>query len=198
MLIFISMICIAVVPVVSAADVGTSSTRIVSNATPQQLEKINALWGKDITIGDYMEQVHPEHLVGVSDDIKKIMHERKMIWPDGKNETRMTQLSRLTSTLTVSCTISKVSSTRIDYHGQSVLTPSTPVASYIYIEAFVRNAADTKVDSTSASAQGESSVFTTNKMYFWPPNGVYHVTAYGYSITPNLEGTSQTGTVSIP
>jgi hypothetical protein len=196
MLIFISMICIAVVPVVSAADVGTSSTRIVSNATPQQLEKINALWGKDITIGDYMEQVHPEHLVGVSDDIKKIMHERKMIWPDGKKEMRIAQLSRLTPTLYVSCTISKYSSTRIDYSGTSQL--SSGQAGYIYNEAFLRNAADTKVDSTSASAQGANSVSTTTKMYFWPANGNYHVTTYGYTISPDREGTSASGTITIP
>ena len=114
LLIFISMIGIAIVPVVTAADAGSSSSYRVSNATPEQLEKINALWGTDITIGEYMEQVHPEHLVGVPDDVKKIMYQQKMIWPDEKNETRINetriaQLSRLTPTLSVSCTISKVS-----------------------------------------------------------------------------------------
>ncbi|MFA5331085.1 MAG: hypothetical protein WC342_01795 [Methanoregula sp.] len=189
------MICIAIVPVVSAADAGTSSYH-VSNATPEQLEKINALWGTDITIGEYMEKVHPEHLVDISDDVKKIMDQRKMIWPDEKNEMRFAQLSRLATTLTVSCTISKVSSTRIDYSGKSQL--SSGVATYIYNEAFVVNAANTKVDSTSASTQAANSVSTINKMYFWPPNGNYHVTSYGYTISPNLEDTDATGTISIP
>lgn len=197
LLIFISMICIAIVPVVSAADVGSSPSYHVSNATPEQLEKINALWGKDITIGEYMEQVHPEHLVGVPDDVKKIMFQRKMTWPDEKNETRMTQLLRLTPTLTVSCTISKISNIRIDYNGKSELRPTSTSATYVYVEAFVRNAANTKVDSTAASDRGTNSVSTQNKMYFRPPTGVYHVTAYGYSITPDREGTAETGTVSI-
>lgn len=192
------MIGIAIVPVVSAANAGTPSNRIVSNATPEQLDKINALWGKDITIGEYMEQVHPEHLVGVPDDVKKIMYQLKMIWPDAKNETKIAQLSRLTTTLTVSCTITKVSSTRIDYNGKSQLTPASATATYIYVEAFLRNAAGTSVDSTSASTQAANSVPTQNKMYFWPANGNYHVTSYGYTISPNLDGAGQTGTISIP
>jgi len=196
LLIFISMIGIAIVPVVSAADVGSSSSYRVSNATPEQLEKINALWGTDITIGDYMEQVHPEHLVGVSDDVKKIMHERKMIWPNVKNETKIAQLSRLTASLSVTCTITKVSSSQINYYGRSTLSSGQAV--YIYNEAFLRNAAGTKVDSTSISDQYANSVTTQNKMYFWPANGNYYVTSYGYTISPDLDGAGQTGTISIP
>ncbi len=196
MLVFISVIGIAFVPVVNAANVGSSSSYRVSNATPEQLEKINALWGTDITVGDYMEQVHPEHLVGVSDDVKKIMHERKMIWPDGKNETKIAQMSKLTASLSVTCTITKVSSTQINYRGTSTL--SSGQATYIYNEAFLWNAAGTKVDSTSASTQAANSVSTQTKMYFWPASGNYHVTSYGYTISPNLEGTGQTGTISIP
>ena len=190
------MIGIALVPVVSAANTGTASANVVSNATPEQLEKINALWDTDITIGDYMEQVHPEHLVGVSDDVKKIMHQRKVIWPDAKNETKIAQLSKLTASLSVTCTITKVSSSQINYYGRSALSSGEAV--YIYNEAFLRNAAGTKVDSTSISSQYVNSVTTQTKMYFWPANGNYHVTSYGYTISPNLDGAGQTGTISIP
>jgi hypothetical protein len=80
MLVCLSLICIAGIPIVSATSSSDNNVRLVQ-ATPEQVEKINELWGSDITIGDYMEQVHPEQLVGVSDEVIKEMHQRKMHWP---------------------------------------------------------------------------------------------------------------------
>jgi hypothetical protein len=194
LLIAISILCIGILPVVSAADASDNSPT-VSHATPEQIELINNLWGSDITIGEYMEKVHPEHLVDVPDDVKNKMFQRKMNWPDGKDEDKITELSRLTS-LTVTGYITKVSSTRIDFGGISQLSSGT--ASYIYVEAFLVNAADSRVDSTAASAQGASSVDTGYKMYFWPADGSYHVHTYGYTITPSLSGSGHSGSVTIP
>lgn len=193
LLIVISMICIVTLPIASAADTRDSSLR-VSHSTPEQVEMINKLWGSDITIGEYMEKVHPEHLVDVSAEEKKNLYQRKMTWPDGKKD-RMTELSRLTS-LTVFGYITKVSSTRIDYRGKSEL--SSGVAGYIYVEAFLVNAADSNVDSTAASSRGANSVETVTKMYFSPANGNYHVHTSGYTITPDLSGSGHSGSVTIP
>jgi hypothetical protein len=194
LLIFISMICIVTLPLVSAADTGNSSFR-VSHSSPEQVDLINKLWGSDITIGEYMEKVHPEHLVDVPDDVKKNMYQRKMIWPDDNEETKIAELSRLTS-LTVTGRIQKYSSTQIIYGGKAKLSSGT--ASYIYVEAFLVNAADSQVDSTAASARSAGSVDTGDKMYFWPADGSYHVHAWGYTITPDLEDSDHTGSVTIP
>lgn len=193
-LIAISILCIGALPVVSAAEAGTSAP-LISHATPEQIKLINELWGSDITIGEYMEKVHPEHLVGVSDDVKKEMNQRKMIWPDETGENKIAELSKLVS-LSVTGDITKVSSTRIDYKGRSALSAGT--ASYIYVEAFLVNAADSQVDSTSASARQAGSADTGYKMYFWPVDGSYHVHVFGYSLNPDLDGTYHTGSVTIP
>jgi hypothetical protein len=193
LLIAISILCIGVLPIVSAADASGDTLRI-SHASPDQVDLINKLWGSDITIGEYMETVHPEHLVDVPDEVKTQMFQRKMNWPDGKVENKITELSRLTS-LTVTGYITKVSSSRIDFRGKSVLSSGT--ASYIYVEAFLKKGGS-KVDSTAASAQGVGSVDTGYKMHFWPDDGTYRVDAWGYTITPGLEASDQTGTITIP
>ena len=41
------------------------------NATQAQVDKINQLWGKDISVGEYYAQVEPEMLVGMPDDSKR-------------------------------------------------------------------------------------------------------------------------------
>lgn len=196
LLILISILCISALPVVSAAETGSHGP-IVSHATPEQIKLINELWGSDISIGEYMQKVHPEHLVDVPDAAKKDMFQRKMIWPDGKVN-RIASLSKLTTSLTVTGYISKISSNRIDFGGKSQLSPPSATAGYIYVEAFLKNSAGTTVDSTSASDRGVNSVDTGYKMYFWPANGVYHVESYGYTTTPRLEGTASSGTVTIP
>ena len=194
LLIVLSILCIGALPVVSAAEANTPAP-IISHATPEQIKLINELWGSDITIGEYMEKVHPEHLVGVSDDVKKEMNQRKMIWPDETGENKISELSKLVS-LTVTGRIQKYSSTRIIYGGKARL--SSGIASYIYVEAFLVNAADSQVDSTSASANSAGSVDTGDKMYFWPDDGSYHVHAWGYTITPGYEDSDHTGSITIP
>jgi len=194
LLIAISILCIGALSVVSAAEAGTSAP-IISHATPEQIQLINELWGSDITIGEYMEKVHPEHLVDVPDDVKKDMYQRKMHWPDETDEKNIAGLSKLQS-LTVTGRIQKYSSTRIIYGAGATMSSGT--ASYIYVEAFLVNAADSQVDSTSASTTGAGSVDTGDKMYFWPDNGSYHVHAWGYTITPDLEDSDHTGSITIP
>lgn len=191
-LICFSIICITGIPVVSAADASNNSPTI-SHATPEQNKLINDLWGSDITIGEYMEKVHPEHLVNVPDDVKSKMFQRKMVWPDGKEQNRISDLSPLAS-LTVRGYIDKVSSSRIDFRGKA---KATTTASYIYVESFLMNYGS-EVDSTAASDQDTNAVDTGYKMFFWPDDGTYHVEAWGYTITPDLEDSDETGTITIP
>ena len=131
LLLVLSILCIGTLPVVSAADANTNSVRI-SSVSPDQMKLINSLWGSDISVGEYMEKVHPEHLVGVPDDVKKDMYKHKMIWPDGNNKDRISALSSAIN-VAVSGTISKISSTRIQYSGTATVTGmSSPPQLYLH------------------------------------------------------------------
>jgi hypothetical protein len=182
MLICLSLICIASIPLVSAADSAGNNIRVVQ-ATPEQVAKINQLWGSDITIGDYMEQVHPEQLVGVSDEVIKEMHQRKMHWPgEEKVPVKPAQTDSILATLTVDGDLT-IYWNHIHFGSYASCSQS---ASYIYVESFLKNSADSTVGSTSGSTSG-SYVECSNNVA-WPPAGYYHVHSWGYTITPSTEG----------
>src|SRR5271169_5587950 len=54
-------------------------------ASPEQVKAINDLWGKDITVGEYFEKVHPEALKEMPDSVKADVYKHKMTW--GKSKT---------------------------------------------------------------------------------------------------------------
>jgi hypothetical protein len=66
-----------VLPTVALAD-----SRLQNPSHDQQLKIIKNLWGKDITIGDFLEKVRPEDLYGRTKDQIEKMYEAKMVWPD--------------------------------------------------------------------------------------------------------------------
>jgi hypothetical protein len=192
LLVCLCLICIAIVPVVSAAGTAAEKVHVVS-ATQDQVKKINELWGSDITIGEYMEKVHPEQLVGVSDDVKNEMYKRKMHWPDGKGETTNSvsadgiQSALATLGVTGSLTI-------YTNHIQFTSTATcSQAASYIYVESFLENSAGSTVGSTSASSHDGLTTVTCSNGVYWPAAGDYHVYSYGYTITPATEGSATSG-----
>jgi hypothetical protein len=67
------------VPVVSAATPPQSRT-IGWNATPEQVVKLNELWGKNITIGEYFEEFCPQCLVGMPPDLKEVLYKNQWKW----------------------------------------------------------------------------------------------------------------------
>ena len=67
------------VPAVSAA--GQNEGRIIGcNTTQLQVDRINELWGRNISIGEYDEQVCPQYLDGMPDDLKEILYNRQYKW----------------------------------------------------------------------------------------------------------------------
>ena len=68
------------VPMVSA-EKNMPGKIIRASATQEQVDKINELWGKDITAGEYFEQIHPEFLVDMPYEIKEKLYQKKWIWP---------------------------------------------------------------------------------------------------------------------
>jgi len=188
LLIVISILCIGTLPIVNAAD-ANGNTPTISHASPEQLELINKLWGSDITIGEYMEKVHPEHLVDVPDEVKKDMYLRKMNWPDentataesGSTDTRQT----LRATLQVIGDLT-IYWNHINFWSTATLQGADR-ASYIYVESFLKNSADSTVGSTSGSNTNTNSVACSNNVA-WPAAGYYHVHSWGYTTSPDTEG----------
>ena len=188
MLVCLSLICIAGIPIVSAADSSGNNIRI-SQATPDQVAKINELWGSDITIGEYMEKVHPEQLVGVSDTVIKEMHQRKMHWPgEDKAISEPEQPDSILATLTVDGDLS-IYWNYVHFGSYASCTQS---ASYIYVESFLKNSSDGTVGSSSGSTSGAYVECANNVA--WPPTGYYHVHSWGYTITPSTEGSDHSAT----
>ena len=73
------LVGLTLVPAVSAAQ--SNVGRIIGfNATQAQVDKINELWGKNITIGEYYEQICPQYLVGMPADLKEILYKRQWRW----------------------------------------------------------------------------------------------------------------------
>ena len=67
------------VPAVSAATVREGAT-IGWNATPEQVVRLNELWGKNITIGEYFEEFCPQCLVGMPPDLKEVLYKNRWKW----------------------------------------------------------------------------------------------------------------------
>jgi len=193
MFLIICLICIATIPLVSAGS--TSDDKVlVTRATPDQVKMINALWGSDITIGEYMEKVHPEHLVGVPDDVKKEMYQRKMNWPEEENNNAISSISNQVKSMLAILTVTGYATpnwNRVDFTSTATCSQ---VASYIYVDSFLKNAADTSVGSCSASSQNGIGV-TCSNMVTWPAAGNYHVHSWGYTISPSSEDSDHSSSV---
>jgi len=67
------------VPAVSATTPLEGKT-IGWNATAEQVVRLNELWGKNITIGEYFEEFCPQCLVGMPPDLKEVLYKNQWKW----------------------------------------------------------------------------------------------------------------------
>ena len=71
---------LVLVPVVSAEK--NMAGRIISaTATKEQVDRINALWGTELSAGEYFMQIHPQLLIDMPDDIRKAIFQKRWNWP---------------------------------------------------------------------------------------------------------------------
>ncbi|MDD2438602.1 MAG: hypothetical protein PHD41_00030 [Methanosarcinaceae archaeon] len=56
--------------------------RISASANESQLKKLNEIYGKDISVGEFMEDIFPDVQSKTPKDIVKLDYKTKMIWPD--------------------------------------------------------------------------------------------------------------------
>lgn len=178
------------VPAVSAATALEGKT-IAWNATPEQVVKINELWGKDITVGEYYEQVIPEFLVDMPADLKEKLYTKKWNWSDSSTSPIHTQSSNLMRATPISCSgsLSKVS-TVISFSGQATYSGSAPY--YMAFATYLKNSADQTVASTAKSGYGVTSLSNSNMWQPDVPSGTFHTYTIAYSITPDYDALPHT------
>jgi hypothetical protein len=169
---------------------------VKNDASKAQLELINELYGKDITVLEYMEKVHPEHLVGVSDSIKKDMANQKMKWwGKEKSSPGQKSLSAIRgAAVSVTATGYKADWRTIHLGGTCTASGMDTPPGYIYVEAFLINV-DTGVtaDSTSQSSTAGVWSVTASKDKLYPDSGYqYKVQSWGYIPHPYREDSAET------
>ena len=86
-----ALVILAAVPRIFSPGVspaGDMNGRVIGcNATPAQVEKINELWGKNISIGEYDEQICPQYLVDMPPDLKEVLYKNRWQWGPGPSNT---------------------------------------------------------------------------------------------------------------
>ncbi len=79
------ILAIAMIPITGIAFAGSSDevpTGHHIQANEEQLELIGELWGEDITYGEFLEQVFPEVVEDMPEDIREQVYLSQMEWPD--------------------------------------------------------------------------------------------------------------------
>lgn len=181
------LVLVLVSALIGIASADDEKGVVRSDATAEQLSLINELHGKDITVLEYMEKVHPEHLVGIPDSYKENMAGHKMTWwakePTAVTKDKQPALDR--ATVSVRATGYKYDWRTIRFGGTCTASGLENPPWNIYVEAFLINW-DTgqTVDSTSASSQQGVWFITASKDKLNPANGQYYVHAWGYIPTP--------------
>jgi len=177
------LVAMVLVPIVSAApDMAGKITRV--SATQDQVDKINELWGKDITAGEYFTQVHPELLVDMPDEIREKLFKKKWVWPESPNEDSITKANSLL-VLPITCqgSLHKHPAV-IHFAGMSQYSGSAPW--YMAFATYLVNSGDTVKASTAASGYYVTYLNSDN---MWQPNaaGTYHTHTTAFSLTPNYD-----------
>lgn len=177
---------------VSAVSAQSHESMEVITTDEATLSLIDELWGTDITIGEYLEKVHPEFLTDMSDDEKADVYQRKMTWSATDLQNTNT---RAASSVVVHAMISK-NSPFINFGGNAQFY-GDEVPTYLYVEAFLRNSADQTVRTAAYSVRGASYVEATN-MVAYPEADDYRVSAWGYALPSNVEDQEWTGWLTYP
>lgn len=171
------------VPAVSAA--ATTAGKVMNlTSTPEQIAKINELKGKNITVGEYFEQVQPDLLVGMPEDLKEKLYTVKWVWPDSATPTVNILSPNAANAWSVTCsgnTPTKVSSV-INFSGSASCSGGIPY--YMAFATYLENSANQIVAQTGQTGFSVTSVANYN---MWQPNvqsGTFHTYTTAFIITP--------------
>ncbi|HBC92542.1 MAG TPA: hypothetical protein DCZ10_06450 [Pelotomaculum sp.] len=147
------MLCFSLIigTTVTSAEQNKSGEVKSFRASPEQLNIIKELWGTNISKGEYLENVFPEALKGLPEDVLKQLYNIPMVWPNpnsqlpeetmvpagSENEVtpRDTWVVELKSTLnktTNPTVLNFKSSNTVKYPSASSLVPFMDVTSYLW------------------------------------------------------------------
>ena len=182
------------VPIVSAADEFTSNGVV---STPEQVKKINDLWGKDITIGQYFEEVHPEYFKEMTAAEREESYKHKMNWGVTPSRSQKSPNIGIPMTATQLYTEANYAkdTNRIWYRGHTWTVGGQ--VNYLYVEAFLLNSASQTVSSTSWRANPGSDVVAASNVYYPDPDSFY-IHAWGYTPSPYMEDEADSNWFTYP
>lgn len=165
----------ATVPMVSAAT-----------ATQEQLDKMNELQGKDITVGEFYTVIDPEIFVDMPADVKAKLFETKYDWSisSGK-ETKAQSMSSLLSSGITATTHLNSAGTTIIFWGHGGMNSGSP-AGYIHVATTLRNSGGSQVGFVYNYGYNTVGV-TTPVDSKTVPAGTYTAKTVAYSMTPDYD-----------
>jgi hypothetical protein len=185
MLLALLLAAMTMIPMVSAAN--TEDHKITQfTANQDQLDKLNALKGTDISVGEFYSIVQPEILVDMPADVKANLFKTKYVWPkvSSSDIKPKSAAARLLQTLTAIDYLSK-SGTTLSYHGYGYLSSGT--ANFMGVgTTLVDQASGNQVGYVGATGNYVSSLNTATRTYSGTSGRIYVATTGVYTYTPYL------------
>jgi len=169
-LLLLAMICV---------PVSASEQAVTSDAATCAL--IDELWGQDISIGEYFEQVHPEFLVDMPDDVRSKIYQQKMNWPEtaAADENNLVERFRTLSDPFISCTAYM----SMEYYQNNPYairfggtTRTSEVVPYLYIEVYLKRVDTDETVSNTAHSVRNAAYDDAENLRPYPPPGVEYCT----------------------
>jgi hypothetical protein len=179
------MAAMAIMPCVSAAT-NMDGKVIRATASQDQVDKINELWGRDITVIEYFEQVHPEFLVDMPDEIREKLSKKKWPWPIFPNQETKAQSNSLMRLTPITCQGSlHAHPAVIHFAGTSTYTGEAPW--YMAFATYLVNSADQVKASTAASGYSPTTYLWSENMWQPDVSGSYHTHTTAFSLSPDYD-----------
>jgi hypothetical protein len=175
----------AMVPMVSAAT-NMEGKVIRASANQAQVDKINELWGKDVTVIEYYTQVHPEFLVDMPDELKEKLAKKKWVWPESPVNEAPSRMPALLSVPIVCQGQLHSHPAVIHFSGMAQYTAS-PAPYYMAFATYLVDSADMVKSSTAASGYSPTTYLNNDNMWQPPAPGSFHTHTTAFSISPDYD-----------
>ncbi|NMB78722.1 MAG: hypothetical protein GYA23_06460 [Methanomicrobiales archaeon] len=166
----------------------------VASASQEQVDKVNELWGKDISIGEYLTQVHPSLLEEMPPDVKEEIFKTKWRWPTTEEmaapaNQEVSDAALDSSNTDVDCSVFLTSAGSAVNYGGGALYNNNPAPNYLQSSTYVYNGASQVVATTGSQGYSVKRVYASNQ--FVPSaHGTYHAQTFGQSQGPEEYGYS--------
>ena len=184
-LLLVLLTAMAMIPCVSAAT-DMDGKIIRASATQEQVDKINELWGKDITVIEYYTQVHPEFLADMPGDLKEKLAKKKWLWPESPDNEVASRMGALLS-VPITCQGQLHAHPAVIHFSGMARYTGDPAPYYMAFATYLVNSADLVTASTAASGYSPAKYLNSKNMWQPPAPGSFHTHTTAFSITPDYD-----------